>query len=363
VTEPGRGRRGRLGVALALLIVGGAAKASTRTTTIAIVAPQSCPPDLRERIAEQIGDLADDVGWACLSQIDEEEPFRGAAPARNVLEFWIDLTPSTEARILLHDGLSDRFVVRRVPLPRGLDEIGREEIGQILRSALLAVRAGPDETLNRSEARAEVARWAQPRSTPPPATPAPTPAPGGAERTKGRPLALEIAAFGAARAFASPVPVVGEVGVAVDVGRWGPLAGWLEGAGQLPADYRGSPVGVALRALSLRAGLDVSGPLGAALRGRLGLGAGLTRMAFTPEADGATATAAPPDAFVYATGRMLAGLDARLGAHAVTGLTLFLDLVAANVHYDLREADGTARRVMTPYRFQPGVSLRMGWSR
>jgi len=362
VTAPGTGRRARLGVALAVVTASGAAAASTGTT-IAIVAPQSCSPELRERIAEQIADVADDVAWSCLSQIDDEEPFRGAAPTPDLLEFWIDLTPSAEARILLHDGRSDRFVVRRVSLPHGLDEIGREEIGQIVRSALLAVRAGPDETLNRAEARAEVARWTQPRPTRARPTPGPAPAPGRAEPTKGRPLALEIAAFGAARAFASPVPVVAEVGIAVDVGRWGPLAGWLEGAGQLPAEYSGSPVRVALRAFSLRAGLDVSAPLGNALRGRLGVGAGVTRTAFTPEADGETATAAPPDAFAFATGRILAGLDARLGAHAVTGLTLFLDLVGAKVHYDLKDADGAARPVMAPYRFQPGVSLRIGWNR
>ena len=363
MTAPWPGRRPRLALALAVAICSGTAAAAGPATTIAIVASPSCPPQLRERIAEQIADLADDVGWSCLSQIDEEGPFGGSVAGRERLEFWIDVTAGAEARILLHDGRSDRFVVRRVPLPRGLDEIGREEIGQIVRAALLAVRAGPDETLNRAEARAEVASWAQPPPTRPQATPAAAAALGRAGGIAGRPFALEVTAFGAVRAFASPVLTVAEAGVGLQLGRWGPVAGWLEGAGQFPVDYEGSPVAVRLRALSLRAGLVVSGRLGDTLRSRLGAGAGLTRATFTPQADDATATAAPPGAFTYATGRMLAGIDGRLGAHAIVGLTMFLDLIAADVHYDLKGVDGTSRRVLSPYRFQPGAALGIGWSR
>jgi hypothetical protein len=361
----GRGGCARLGVALAVVLGGWAAPARGETS-IAIVSPGVCPPELRERIAEQIADVAADVAWSCLARFDEEAPFRSAD--QNVgLQFWIDLTPATEARLMLRDGRSDRFVARRVPLPRGLDEIGREELGQIVRSALLAVRAGPGDTMTRAEARAEVARWPQPRPqrptvAPPPAPVAPvTPA----ARPAGRPLALRIGAFGSARAFASPLPVVAEVGLGLEAGRWGPLGGWIEGAYQIPEQYDGSPLGVRLSAGTARAGLDVSGRLdrAGAVRARLGAGAGLTRTWFTPQETSAAATPAPPGAFWYATGRVLAGIDARAAAHLVIGLMVFLDVVGTDVHYDLSQADGTTLRVLTPHRLQPGGALRVGWSR
>lgn len=47
------------------------------------------------------------------------------------------------------------------------------------------------------------------------------------------------------------------------------------------------------------------------------------------------------------------------GAHLVAGLTVFGDAVGADVHYDLRDLDGTTRRVLVPYRFQPGLALRL----
>jgi hypothetical protein len=352
-------------VALALLVTGRAAVAHAAPVAIAIVAPERCPPALRERIAEQVADVADDVAWSCLSRLDEDEPFRTTEGQR--LQFWIDLTPATEARLTVRDGRSDRFVVRRIPLPRGLDEIGREELGQIVRSALLAVRAGPEETLTRAEARAEIARW--PRRPPPPAPAPPPPAPpapappADPPRSPGPPLAIALGAFGSLRAFAPQVPVAGEIGLGLEVGRVGPLGGWLEAAYQPTVRYDGSPVDVALAAVAGRVGLDVSAHLAGTLRVRLGAGAGITRTTFTPESSDATGTAGPPGAFSYLTARALAGWEARPIRHVVTTLTFFLDVVGTDVHYDLREPDGTIARVLVPHRFQPGVAFQISWSR
>jgi hypothetical protein len=351
-------------VALALAIAGRAAVAHA-ATAIAIVSASECPPELRERIAEQIADVVNDAAWSCLARVDQEEPFRSATADRDSLQFWIDLTPVTEARLTVHDGRSDRFVVRRIPLPGGLDEIAREEIGQIVRSALLAVRAGPDETLTRAQARAEVARWSQPPpAAPPPAPPAPVGRPAPESRPLPPPIPLihvgldEL--FGAARAFAAPIPVVAEVGLGGRA-RFAVIGGWAEAAYQLPARYDATPVGVRLSAFAFRAGLDASHRLGGAFAGRLGAGGGLTRMSFTPQSDGTTATAAPAGAFWYGTGRLFARLDAALGAHVILAVTAFLDVVGADVHYDLRQPDGTTQRVLAPYRFQPGLALGIGF--
>ncbi len=93
-----------------------------------------------------------------------------------------------------------------------------------------------------------------------------------------------------------------------------------------------------------------------------GAGVGLVRTSFTPRGDAATVTTDPPGAFVSVAGRLLAGLDVRASKHVVAGATLFCDVVGADVHYDVDESDGSVRRVLSPFRFQPGVALRIGWS-
>jgi hypothetical protein len=159
------------------------------------------------------------------------------------------------------------------------------------------------------------------------------------------------------------VPVVGEVGIGLAVGRWGPLGGWLEAAYQPAARYGGSPVSVALVAVAGRAGLDASARLAGTFRLRLGAGAGLSRTTFTPEVSATTGAAAPAGTFSSLTGRALAGCEGRLAAHVAATLTFFLDVVGADVHYDLREPDGSTRRVLVPHRFQPGVAFEIAWSR
>lgn len=350
-------RRAHLSVIAVVMLVGRQLTAASPETEIAIVSSQGCRPELRERIAQQIAGIADPVVWSCLSRLDQEEPFKPVA-AGPALRFWIDLTPATEARLTLRDRRSDRFVVRRMPLPTGLDEIGREEIGQIVRSALLAAEAGPDETLTRADARAEIARW--PQLSAPPAAPPP------ARETPPQPpfpfIHIDFEeAFGALRAFAPQIPVVGEVGVAGAIRRPGPFGVRLHASYQLPARYDATPVGVALSAFVFRAALFASRRLGRTVDGRLGAGGGLTRMSFTPQSEGTAATAGPAGAFWYATGNIFAGADFRLGAHVVARLTAFLDVLAADVHYDLRQPDGTPRRVLVPHRFQPGLALGITW--
>lgn len=348
------------GVVLAA-VAGTAAGARAAPVAIAIVAPERCPPALQERIAEQLADVADAVEWSCLRRLDDDEPFRSDAAPADELRFWIDVRSGSEVRFMLRDSRSDRFVVRRIPTPGGLDEIGREEIGQIVRSALLAVRAGPQESLTRAEARAEIARWSQPAPAPK-QLPAPTPA-GGSARSPRRPLAIEVGGFGSVRAFAPQVPAAGELGIGIRIGRWGSLDGWLDVGSQWPVRYRGTPLGVDLGVLSARAGLDAVVRLGGRMEGRVGAGAGLTRTTFTPQPASSEAIADPPGVFWAATARALAGVDARLSAHAVLGLTAFVDVTGADVHYDVRQSDGAARRVLTPRRVQPGVALRLAWSR
>jgi hypothetical protein len=366
----GRGRGQRLTLASSLLALVAPSIARAAAVQIAIVADGPCPQALHDRIAEQLAEVAGRVSWSCLPSFDAEDPFRSSAARPDALQIWVDVTPRTEARLTLRDPLADRFVVRRIPLPRGLDEIAREEIGQIVRSAALAVLAGPAATLTREQARAEISRWAQPApptSPPPPVTAPPGPSPGPAPgREASRSVApvqvLKIAPLLSARVFASPIPLVAEVGVSAAVGKQQGLGIWMDAAYQLPARDRASPVGVELDALAIRAGLLVSLAVSRALVARLGAGAGFTRTSFTPLGDSSAVTTDPAAAFVSLTGRLFAGVDLRAGREMVLGVALFCDAVGADVHYDLRASDGSTQRVLTPLRLQPGAALQIGWS-
>ncbi len=358
----------RIGLALALGLLAAPAASRAAAVRISIVADKECPPALRDRISEQIAGVADRVGWSCLSRFDVDEPFRPSDSTSDELQIWIDVTPRTEARLTLRDGRADRFVVRRIPLPRGLDEIGREEIGQIVRSAAIALLANPADTLSGAQARAEISRWGQPRAGPPPALKKPA---GGAvsvdarrepDASRGPTRRLQVGPLLSARTFATSIPIVEEVGVAAAFGRPGALGAWIEAAYQIPARDDESPVGVQLSAFAFRAGLAASVGAGPSFVIHFGAGVGLIRTSFTPLGDAATITTNPPGAFLSVAGRLLAGVDLRASKHIIAGVTLFCDVVGADVHYDLYEPDGSARRVLSPFRFQPGVALRIGWS-
>ena len=360
-------RLDRLRLGLIVLAIGAPAVAHAAEVQIAIVADGNCPAALRDRVAEQVADIADRVSWSCLESFDTEEPFRSPDVQPGTLQIWVDVTPHTEARLTLRDVHADRFVVRRIPLPRGLDEIGREEIGQIVRSAALAVLAGPAETMNREQARAEISRWKQPATTvPSPQAPPKAPLTGEPDRPSPRAAGsthlLQISAMASARGFATSIPLVEEVGVAAAIVRPGTIGFWIEAAYQLPAQDSASPVGVKLDAVAVRGGLGVSFTLSPILAARLGAGGGFTRTSFTPLGSGGAVTIDPSGEFFTALGRVFAGLDVRIGTSVVGGVAVSCDAVGEDVHYDLHQSDGTTQRVLTPFRLQPGVALQIGWS-
>lgn len=164
-----------------------------------------------------------------------------------------------------------------------------------------------------------------------------------------------------ARIFAPSIPLVEEVGVAAAVGGPKGIGVWIDIEYQVPARDNGGPVGVELDAVAVRAGLLASVAVHRSLTARLGAGGGFTRTSFTPLGDSSTVTTAPPGAFFSLVGRVLAGVDVRVSRSVTAGVAIFCDAVGADVHYDFRESDGSTRRVLTPFRFQPGLALQIGW--
>jgi hypothetical protein len=332
-----------------------AAPAGAGGAEINVVAGPPCAPDLRAVIAEQLADLTTAIAWTCRDRFDAEEAFRPALPGGSGLRVWIDLRVN-EARLTLADEGSDRFVVRRIPLARGHDELGREQIGQILRFATLAVRTGESETLNRTEARAAVADW----------TPSPPRPREAAVRVEAAPRpprpTVDVGAIWSLQAFSREIPLVQEVALAAVVaGAGSAVSGWMEGAYRLPARDRADPIGVELDAATVRLGLAVSRPATRFVSAGIAAGLGLQRIAFTPVAVGPSVGAAGAGTFWGATARLSVAIAVRVTAHVTLGARISAELAAADIHYDLRDASGAAHRVMTPFRLEPGLGVGLTW--
>ena len=317
---------------------------------ITVVAGADCAPRLREVIAEQLADLTAPLVWACRDRLDPEDLFRQPQPGGNLLRVWVDLRSGAEARLTLER--ADRFVVRRIALANGLDELGREQIGQIVRFAALAVRAGEGDTLTRTEARATVADW--------PALARP-PGPAAVRRESAAPAprpAIAVAATWSMVALSREIPLIHELALGAAAGPAGSrLAGWVEAGYQLPARYQAEPIGVELSAAALRVGLAVGPRETRFMSFGISGGIGVQRTSFVPLPAAASVEPAAADTFWSASARLALAIALRATARLTIGARLTCDFVAADVHYDLRDAGGVAHRVLTPYRLAPGLGL------
>ncbi len=325
------------------------------------VTPSGCAPRLREVLAEQLAGVGAPLTWWCRATGNPDAPLRGTTSAG--LKVWIDVTRLGEVRVILGrgDGGSDRFVLRRIPLAGGLDEIGREEISHIVRSGTLALLAGNADTLSRDQADAELSRWGQP--PPPPAAPAVVPATGTPRTTQPRTPWHPIVTLGPAWSvllFSPQVRVVHELALSAGLAA-GSFGLWADAGHRLPATYQTDAVGVELAAWSLRLGVALRiGAPGPVTFG-FGAGAGLDRISFSPRAGASTIAVAPADSYFALSVRGLLSLDYRARAHLTMAVRLFCDVATQDIHYDFRDADGTTRRVVAPYALTPGVSLSVAW--
>jgi hypothetical protein len=320
---------------------------------ITLAGEPDCAPALRAVLAAQLSDVAAAVTWSCQARFEADEPFRELAGAGVDVRVWIDLSPAREARVTLHDEHENRFFLRRLPLPAGVGEIEREEIGEVVRSGTIAVSTGAAGALSRAEARVAVSRW--PAPTPPHAPPA------RAAPVVTPPPTFELGPSWTAHALARGLPFVQEVALAAALSpRSARVSFWSEAGYRLPASYQGTSVGVRLTALALRAGVTWWTSRD---RLRLGLGAGVDveRVWFVPQGAGASVEPTAPDHFDTLAGRVLVALQLRASGRLVLRLDLLCDIATADVHYDVKGGSGMVQRALTQWPVQPGIGLAVTW--
>jgi hypothetical protein len=333
---------------------------------------------VRETVDELLGRNGVAVVWRSEGAFRPEALFEVPAPraeadgaaatVRPAARIWIDVGAEVEARLYLGDGAARRFVIRRLALPRGLDEVGREEIGHIVEAAVVTLVSGAEGTLSRTEAQAVLATL----PPPPPAAAsvsASSAAPAGGPRAGGAPPALEMSAIAAAGLYGGDPTITGRFGLALAVlsARSGLGAfGALDIA--LPSSHAGPPIAVALETQSLRAGLvwerrwggaTASGDPRWSLRG--GVGGGVDRVTFRPSGDPQAVMPAPGGVFWAPAVRA----EVVLGVGVWRGLRLLFgipcDFTLADVHYDIIDEAGTRQRYFVPFRIRPALSAGLGW--
>lgn len=181
-TRPwGRGRARsdhlkRLIFALLLLFQGGRAAAAEgdRPVALTLAGPVERLDRLEPSLSDLLGRLpiALSVARAAALQLEGVvEPEAGAKQA--FVHIWVDLAVPERAILYFADSERERILIRRLPLPNALDEVEREEIAQVVRSAVEALLAGAKIGITRAEAKAELL----PDAKPPPQPPKPSPTP------------------------------------------------------------------------------------------------------------------------------------------------------------------------------------------
>lgn len=269
-----------------------------------------------------------------------------------------------EARLYFRGPRGERFLLRKLQLRSGLDEVGRELIAQVVETstvALLRSSAGisrDEASASLSEERAEVA--------PPKVVAPPPPVP--VQPAKARPLpAPELfGAIGGGGALfqwkhdGGPA-WGGELEAALGLvfpSRW-VVRGWLGGDYLTPQTGGTGAVNVTTSSYAVRAGVEFG-----RMFGRFGLLLGLGAGADFDHATAATGASSVKLAGpIDSTAPIFRGqirFDEHLG-HFWASPVLFADFPAVHTHYDFVEGPASTR-ALDLWAVRPGVFITVGWS-
>ena len=277
-----------------------------------------------------------------------------------------DAAASVRAFIVLSPGRADlyfadragqRFLVREVLLPSGLDAVGREAVSQVLTLSVVALLEDHRAGISRSEAERLLAPEPAPRA-PAPAPPAPAPE---AEAPRGN-SSVGAGAFYATKAYGGGVPLVHGPGVTlafVSDGEHARTALWASVEYELPQAFRAADVGVKWSTTLFRGGVEWLQQLPGSpwlVGARLGLGVDL--IDFTPRGGNAESgfllTAARQTTVAVFTPALKLAFP--LHDRLTFSADLFADCYPTRVEFGL-ERDGAAERVLSPWRVRPGLAL------
>lgn len=342
--------------------------------TIVIVSNLGGEAELRALLRE----LLERQHIACeFSEVRSFDPnllFTAPAHDRGVQTFVV--LSERGARLYFRGPGGQRFLLRRLALPNGLDEVGRELVAQVVESSTRALLHS-NEGLDRAQASREIEReiererereheheYAESRVLPSPATePRSTPnrrAPSDDTKTR---LTLSLGARYVASYAGSPGGLVHGPGLELGFThheRW--LLRWRASADLLfERTLELDGLVATEQGTALRSAVDFGGPLatGSPWRASLGLGGGVDIVRFVPKrSSGPEWSLASDSTSIVAVLRPELRLELLTPPFMLT-LGAWLDVPLTDTHYDVIEGD-SRRTIAAPWPIKPGALLGIG---
>jgi hypothetical protein len=351
---------GSLAAALWLTSAGGPARAAGETVEakpaiqadIALAGPPAAVGRVRSVVAELLEREEVAVSTSLLDRVRPEAILAAPPPSeRSPITAWIDLGATREVLLYFRDASAQRFVLRRLALENGLDEVAVEEVGHIVKSVVLALAAGDAPALTIAQARAVLQ---------PPAreAPKPTPAvPSASTRLRG-----EVGVGLLGQLFSPEIPLSPRLDlrlallVGPERGPRGTLGGWISAGRGETLQYRSATIGLDLTTVAVRAGALWEPWRSARLVTRVGVGGGFDLIDFTPQPGSSGVAPAAAGRYLTPVGTAVAGLELNVLGPLSLGAGGEIDFYTADVHYDVQQAAGRAR-LLIPYRVRPGLML------
>jgi hypothetical protein len=300
---------------------------------------------------------AAEARWIRAERLRREELLERRPQASEVaVRCFVGIGPG-RANLYFANRTAERFLVRQVELPDGLDAAGREAIGQVLSLSVTALIEDAEAGLSRSETEKLLATSREQNPAGPPPTPEPPP-----EAKPSRASSLGAAPYYTTKLHSREVVFVHGPGLRVG---WvsdvlhAQRSFWASASYEVPERYRLDQIGVAWETTSFRAGFELLYRLeGIALLlgGRLGAGVDVVR--FSPKSGTVVGGVVLTEART-ATVPVLTPAFALLlpfGSRIGIGLDVFADLHPVRLAFDLGRPGGT-EEVLAPYRVRPGAAL------
>jgi hypothetical protein len=90
---------------------------------------------------------------------------------------------------------------------------------------------------------------------------------------------------------------------------------------------------------------------------RIGLGAGVDRVAYQPHGDSTVLDLAPESHFFIPAACLWGGAEIRVSEHFALTSRVFADFALAHVHYYVENSNGESVQELAPYSIRAGLSL------
>lgn len=350
------GARGFLAVAVLLALRATPARAAGDSSEsknviqadIALVGPDPVVARAQSVVVELLERENVFVSTSRVDHIRPEAVLAAQAPSeRRPVGAWIDVGSTREVLLYFRDASGQRFVLRKLALENGLDEVAIEEIGHIVKSVVLALAAGDEPALTIVQARA-ILQPAQ-HEAPKPIAPRTT-----------HPLVAEVGVNLVAQLFSPEISLAPRLDLRLallsehDWGPPGPIGGWLAvGYGQTP-QYQSPTIDLDLATVAARIGAVWEPWRSARVLARIGIGGGFDLVDFTPHPSSSGVAPSAAGRFLTPVGTVVADLTLTVLGPLAFGAGAEVDFYLADVHYDLQRADGRVR-IVVPYRVRPGL--------